>query len=255
MANFASSNVDTLEAKITEIHEILDNPVMKTYSKLDFSYLQLMESAKDMLDKAQSPLTRKIIQYMAQSQDLTISQYESSPEGERFLIAQYEEEFGLEDEFLNLSQNTEINYPRKLSTTPLPCPWSLQSCGIRFNQLGPNSIENSNNHGLKLSFVPSTIFINMPGNQRSIPTNEDKIDPQIHYIKGDLWPEEDKYILKPAFFEYPSHELKEMYAPQVTQLKDMGFTDENVILEALAQTDGNVQMAALILKSRLQSEC
>lgn len=43
-------------------------------------------------------------------------------------------------------------------------------------------------------------------------------------------------------------ELKERYANQMSKLKEMGFDDEEKILQVLNETDGNVQIAASILR-------
>lgn len=37
--------------------------------------------------------------------------------------------------------------------------------------------------------------------------------------------------------------LKEKYASELAQIKEMGFTDEDKVLEALKNSNGNVQVA------------
>ena len=49
--------------------------------------------------------------------------------------------------------------------------------------------------------------------------------------------------------------IKQKYAQQVEMLKDMGFDDEQTILQALGETGGNVLLAFQILQSRLFFQC
>lgn len=44
---------------------------------------------------------------------------------------------------------------------------------------------------------------------------------------------------------------REKYATQLQQIKEMGFNDEDVILEMLVRTNGNVQLALENLFSQL----
>ena len=53
----------------------------------------------------------------------------------------------------------------------------------------------------------------------------------------------------------PINVLKVKFADQINALKDMGFTDEEIILQALRETGGNVRKAEQLLRNRPRPEC
>ena len=78
-----------------------------------------------------------------------------------------------------------------------------------------------------------------------VPSNSFYILPtgdECHYefSNEDFWCETD-------FKRY----MKQKYAQQVAMLKDMGFDDEQIVLQALGETGGNVLLAFQILQSRI----
>jgi hypothetical protein len=59
----------------------------------------------------------------------------------------------------------------------------------------------------------------------------------------------DQATPKKVTFESPAGQ-KSRFLKQLVALKDMGFDDETIILEALTQANGNVQLAAKLLQNR-----
>jgi hypothetical protein len=109
-------------------------------------------------------------------------------------------------------QYTNVRYRQRISNQPLPAPWST----VRQDK--------------RSVFHTSALHLSVPTNlPRSVEVGTGKKAP----IECGA-----------------SSSAKYRFSKQLAALKNMGFADEKIILEALAQTDGNVQLAAKLLENR-----
>lgn len=104
---------------------------------------------------------------------------------------------------------TELNYRSKINDRPLPNPWSRDRLGI----------------GRRSILKDSALRMSMP-----IPRKELSAARKV------------------TFEGRTNTQLKSKFSQQLAALKNMGFNDEKVILEALSETNGNVQLAAKLLR-------
>ena len=115
-----------------------------------------------------------------------------------------------EDEYDSEPQVTELNYRSKISERPLPNPWGRDRVGI----------------GRRSILKDSALRMSMPIPRREFAPKQKTV----------------------TFEGRTNTQLKSKFSQQLAALKNMGFHDEKVMLEALSETNGNVQLAAKLLR-------
>lgn len=210
---------------VNEINELLKNPILKSASRINPEIQQILDDAEQTVKNSERPLSEKTIQFVAKNQDIAMAQFEASPDGYRILQSVMEEE-QIEDEG-TIPEYTNIQYPKRLNDRPLPNCWKKDSVF----QMAAKNISNY---------------------QYSTPTYIDYHQQQYHYS----WENQiGNYPYQYGKKDGSTSRLKEKFATQLKLLKNMGFSDEEGILQALSESDGNVQKAVFILRSRPRSEC
>lgn len=211
---------------IDEINSILDHPVLKSTARINPEVQQIIDDATQAVKTTERPLSEKTIQYMAQSQDLTYAQFEATPDGYRLLKSVMEEEANqVSDSDSRDYGYTNVNYTPKLSEKSLPNCWKKKKNVFQNTALSltPRNFKN-------LNHTYSNYY------KRQGETPQDTWETQTQ--------KKDSKIM-----------LKEKFAVQIKSLKEMGFTDEEIILQALRETGGNVQKAEQLLRNRPRPEC
>ena len=229
-------NTSSSEYTITvnEINEIMKDPRVIAFSRINPDVEQLFSDAQEIIDFTERPPSRKTLDFIAKSKDAMFDQFDQSPDGLRILQSYLEEsdesveysdndsdEYDEFDSFWDgtLNQKTNINYSRVLQSKPLPDPWSK-------NKRKNNILQNT---ALRLS-VPVPSF--------------------LYQMNQDVKRLDDNFSLRktPTFDVNYSLNLKSKFSAEMALLKNKGFNDEKKILQALSETNGNVQQAEQILK-------
>ncbi|KAK8882616.1 hypothetical protein M9Y10_045258 [Tritrichomonas musculus] len=211
---------------IDEINSILDHPVLKSTARINPEIQQIIEDATQAVKTTERPLSEKTIQFMAQSQDLTYAQFEATPDGYRLLKSVMEEEANQASDSDNRDTGyTNVNYVSKLSEKSLPNCWKKKK----------NVFQNT-----ALSLTPK--------NFKSLNHTYSSYYKRPNEVPKNTWESQ-------AQKKDPINVLKVKFADQINALKDMGFTDEEIILQALRETGGNVRKAEQLLRNRPRPEC
>lgn len=211
---------------IDEINSILDHPVLKSTARINPEIQQIIEDATQAVKTTERPLSEKTIQFMAQSQDLTYAQFEATPDGYRLLKSVMEEEANQASDSDNRDTGyTNVNYVSKLSEKSLPNCWKKKK----------NVFQNT-----ALSLTPK--------NFKSLNHTYSNYYKRPNEVPKNTWESQ-------AQKKDPISVLKVKFADQINALKDMGFTDEEIILQALRETGGNVRKAEQLLRNRPRPEC
>ena len=195
-----------------EIRDLTTNSFLLSYASINSEALQIIEEAQNEIEEAEQDVDSESAQYIAQANDITMNQIESSADGLRTLTSLLEEDLKEDAEKYDFTfdEPTVVSEkPAKISDSPLPL-------------LSQAKISTS-----------SSYYI--------LPTGQEF---RYDLSDEDFWCETD-------FKRY----IKQKYAQQVEMLKDMGFEDEQTILQALGETGGNVLLAFQILQSRLFFQC
>ena len=207
---------------IDEINSIMNNPIVQSFARINSDVQQLFSDAREVIANTERPVSRKTRQFIAKSKDTILDQFDSTPEGFRLIQSLVEESEESDSDGPLPKPKTNLRYNKKISNKPLPNPWENTSARKR------SVFQNA---ALRLS-VPAASLI-FPENSITIR------------------PEENLPLMKtPTFENNFSLGLKSKYAEQIKALRKMGFKDENIILQALSETNGNVQLAAQILKQK-----
>ncbi|OHT09862.1 Ubiquitin family protein [Tritrichomonas foetus] len=203
---------------IDEINQILEHPVLKSAARINPEIQQILDDAAQAVKSSERPLSEKTLQFVAQSQDMTFAQFEATPDGYRLLQSVMDEE-PAPTTSSRASGYTNIVYVPKISEKALPNCWKKKK----------NVFQNT-----ALSLTPRFSFY------------ERQLDaPPTTWEAANGRRGKDNTISA----------LKEKFADQLTALKNMGFTDEEGILQALRETGGNVQKAEQLLRKRPRPEC
>jgi hypothetical protein len=173
---------------VSEIKQIIENPVIQSLSRIDAAVKDAIDDAWSLIETTQRPISAKSQTLRARGEDQLLDQFDNSPEGIRILQAALDE---ISDREIGpLPEPTKVRYSARISEKPLPNPWAMKR--------RDGAIYSS---GFRLSF-------------------------------GE--------------FE-GSARMK--FSKEVAVLKDMGFNDEDRIVKALCQTNGNVRLAAQLLEN------
>ncbi|OHS95976.1 Ubiquitin family protein [Tritrichomonas foetus] len=208
---------------VDEVNEILENPSVQSFSRINPDIEQLFLDAKEIIAHTERPISSKSKYFLAKAKDQVYDQFDQSPDGLRILQSFMEETEAYEDEFSNNQYSkylTNIHYKKSISSQPLPDPWN--------NRRRKKSI--FHNTALRLSSPSPALFF------KEIPRTEENLP----------------LIKVPTFESSFSFKLKSKFADQVAVLKKKGFNDENIILQALSETDGNIQLAEQLLRSKFR---
>ncbi|OHS97213.1 Ubiquitin family protein [Tritrichomonas foetus] len=202
---------------IDEINDIINNPVVQSFGRINSDVQQLFKDAQEIIENSERPLSRKTRDFIARSKDAVFDQFDSSPEGFRILQSLVDDS----DDFdPSPPHRTNLKYKSRISARPLPDPWNSK----------PKKRTVFQNVAMRMS-VPTAalLFPESPRTEENLPL-----------IKGK----------PPTFDSNFSITLKSKFAEQMVALKKMGFHDEDIMLQALSETNGNVQLAAQILKHK-----
>lgn len=110
---------------IQELSELVEDPVLCSYSKFNKKAKKLIEDAIVLIENFDISMSLKTAQAIASYQDLTITQYESTLDGLRYLQEQMASD-ELEEDIIHYDMPTNLSYEKKLSTAPLPKCWGTK---------------------------------------------------------------------------------------------------------------------------------
>ena len=205
---------------ITEIKELVEDPILKGYSRLDQRAADAIQNAVETMETVERPQSRQTEQYLAKTTDYALSLVDSAPDGLRMLQSIIDDYSSDDDSNYN-NKPTRVEYRPRIMTKPLP---PLK--------------------GTKNIFQSSAI--------RTFQTRKEMTHTPRESTKlfslADV-PEFDELHEIPFGSDY-DQTLSQKFASQVEILKKMGFDDERNILQALGETNGNVQKAAKLLQNK-----
>lgn len=194
----------------SEIKEIIENPLLIGFSRLDSDIYDYIMDVRELLDNSSRPSSGKTEMFLARSTDIALNQFDSSIEGLRILQSIMSDDYSDEEIQVNY---VDADVPTKPMTKPLTIPKSssksfFQSIGVRTTFNG---------------------FHRVSMNSQS--------------FKKHISPKTEHECIEPV-------DLREKFAKQVDALKNMGFEDEKTILQALGEANGNVQKAYQLLQHK-----
>ena len=206
---------------VNEMKELVEDPILKGYARLDQRVADAIQSANDLMDSVDRPQSRQAEQYLARTTDYALSLVESAPDGLRMLQSIIDDYSSDEEPSYN-NKPTHIEYRPRIMSKPLP---PLK--------------------GTK-SIFQSSAYRTLQTRKEFTRTPRDcKISPSISLTDSH---EFDEFLDIP-FHNDSNENLSQKFASQVEILKKMGFDDERNILQALGETNGNVQKAAKLLQN------
>lgn len=216
------SGLPNYEKATKELNELIQNRFLKSRARFDDEVSQMLIEAQQLVESSKRPLSERTKYFIAQNQDTIFAQVEGALNADKMMKAIIDEQNEQEKICLiTRPPNTITSYTSQISEAPLPNAWD------QTQSLSPIFLS---------SLRPTTVITG----KRS-------------HLMDDVWPEDDNFLVRP-FAPDLTINLKEKFATEVVALKRMGFTDEEIILEALKETGGNVQRAAILIKKRLTSE-
>ena len=116
-----------------------------------------------------------------------------------------------------------------------------QQCINLMNSIYPNQMQNSPNNSIPEQTLGVENITNMMNtfnfNQFQNINNEDVINNE------DIINNEDELSTSNNLQEVNINELREKYSEQIEQIKNMGFEDENKIIEILSESSGSISIA------------
>ena len=205
---------------LTEMKELVEDPILKGYSRLDQRAADAIQAAVETMDTIERPQSRQTEQYLAKTTDYALSLVESAPDGLRMLQSIIDD-YSSDDDSSYSNKPTRVEYRPRIMTKPLPplkgSKSIFQSSAIR-------------------TFQTRKEVIHTPRETTKL------------YSLTDV-PEFDELHEIPFGSDY-DQTLSQKFASQVEILKKMGFDDERNILQALGETNGNVQKAAKLLQNK-----
>lgn len=241
---------------IDEMNELINHPILQAFARINPEVQQIFADARDIMRNTEKPISKKEAYAAAFAKDQFFCQFDQSPDGLRILQSFYEESEEENSEILseemrnqqiqqyqqqirNQGNNkrsvifnftldpqrptplmTNLNYNQTLSRKPLPNPWS--------------SSKHSKNRSI---FQNTALRISVPSPAILF---QDEMTPRIKKQNSNM----------PTFDSSPGQigKPKEQFATEVAVLKKKGFKDEKTIMQALYETNGNVQLAEQLLK-------
>ena len=203
---------------VEEINRLLEHPVLKAAARINPEIQQMMDDASQAVKNSERPLSEKTLRFVAQSQDLTFAQFEATPDGYRLLQSVMDEESppsSASDKYYDGSRGSSYT---NIVYTPKISERALPNCWKKKKNVFQNTAIS--------------------------------LTPRFSYF-------ERTFEASPTWDSRPRNKelLREKYVNQINLLKSMGFTDEEVILQALRETGGNVQKAEQLLRKKPRPEC
>ena len=221
-----------------ELREIITDPVLNAFIPLSNEAANVIEEARQELEYQAEEASEENTRCIAQQADTALNQIEGSYDGLRVLQQLYDDDDSNDGESKSGLYKT-IDEEEEDELSDDYCDDGLLTDAVSYDEptLIPKKPERISELPLPMmrnQSIQSTLpFI--------LPTGE-----AFNYelSNDDFWCENDfkKYVMQ-------------KYSQQVAILKKMGFDDEQNIIQALSETNGNVQLASQILRNHIFFQC
>ena len=213
---------------VSEIKEILEKPTMIAFISFSKEAAEIAKEATEQIKMYYVEPEVEKSQLLAQQTDISLNQIEASSDGLRTLQHFYEEE--LEDTeikyaiYADDAEEEEYEY----LTIPLNSP--------SYPTIVPEKPKEISHTPLPALSQPISMF--NPFSYTNF--GQQSTNTRYDLYNDDFWSEKDmkKY-------------MKQKYSQQIAILKYLGFEDEQNIIKALGETNGNVQLAYQILQNQV----
>ncbi|OHT00495.1 ubiquitin 1 [Tritrichomonas foetus] len=120
---YYNSKLNDYQEVLTEITEIIQNPMVKAAARINSEFQLKIEEAHEILQTAEHPISTKNVMFIAKAHDMTLTHFESTPDGFRFLQSLIKDEESL-SAHSSFQIPTNLCYQTELSNKPLPQCWN-----------------------------------------------------------------------------------------------------------------------------------
>ncbi|KAK8887273.1 hypothetical protein M9Y10_038311 [Tritrichomonas musculus] len=134
LESFPNVRAEDYTSTILEIKEIINDPSVKSFSRINEDAKQLLKDAQEMISNSERPISQKTKDFIAKSKDFVLDQFDATPEGFRILQSLLNEE----DEYSESSLASPSS--SSLSASPQSTKPSLSSISKNYTHH-----ENTNN--------------------------------------------------------------------------------------------------------------
>ena len=212
---------------LAEIKEILEKPTLIAFLSFSKDAADIAKEASEEIKTFSAETETEKSQLLAQQTDIALNQIEGSSDGLRTLQHFYEEELEEnESEYAIYADDGEEEDFEYLSI-----PFNQPS----FPTIIPDKPSKIPKQPLPTLSQPISMLNAIPFSY-----NQQPLTTRYDLYNDDFWSEKDmkKY-------------MKQKYSQQIAILKYLGFEDEQNIIKALGETNGNVQLAYQILQNQV----